>query len=368
MEIKNTVQGCERATEAQSKSCNFIDIMKFICAMLVIAIHVPPFSGMNWVLNFAVVNFAARIAVPFFFTASAYFVFKKAYKTQSGELDKGVIIRYVKKIFRLYVIWSVIYMPFAYCHMSESAETLKLHWFLRSYTVNFVFSASYGHLWYLNAVIFAYLFLFLMLAAKIKPAVIAAFSLTAYCVGLCTQSWFGLVEPLSLECPRLWSFFPVLQRIFVTARNGLCEGLLFVLVGMFFATHDIKLKMKTALICLVCSFLFFAAEVFILAKLAWIREYDMYLGLIPITFFLFYVSLNINIPDRAIYRKMRTLSALIYFSHMLAVELLMLVPCLRALPGGGLTQYLFTFLASLVFSAAVIRLSEHFKAPGLLYK
>ena len=85
------------------KKYNFIDIIKFLCAALVVTIHVPPLTSVNWMLNFAVVNFAARVAVPFFFISSSYFVFIKAYK-ENGELDKSVIGAYVKRIIRLYII------------------------------------------------------------------------------------------------------------------------------------------------------------------------------------------------------------------------------------------------------------------------
>ena len=45
-----------------------------------------------------------------------------------------------------------------------------------------------------------------------------------------------------------------------TARNGLFEGIPFMLIGVFFARREVKMKMKTAVLCLFGSLAFFAAE------------------------------------------------------------------------------------------------------------
>lgn len=59
---------------------NGIDIVKFICAFLVCIIHIPPFKidlfGFNN-FNFWLQNYLCRIAVPFYFTASGFLLFRK---------------------------------------------------------------------------------------------------------------------------------------------------------------------------------------------------------------------------------------------------------------------------------------------------
>lgn len=352
----------EGSGRAAAGSCNFIDILKFICAVLVVSIHVPPFSGVNWIVNFGLVNFAARIAVPFFFVSSAYFLFRKAFT--EGAFDSSVVIAYIKRILRIYVIWSLIYMPFSYIHMREAGLSAKC--FLAIYAKNFIFSSGYGHLWYLNAAGFAYIFLLIVLSLKIRLAFVACFACAMYLIGLCTQSWFGLIEPLR-RFPLLWDFLRSVKMLISTARNGLFEGLLFVLIGMFFARHEVKMKMKTAVLCLFGSLAFFAAEAFTLTRIGWAKEYDMYLGLVPTVFFLFCTALNIKLPDAPVYKKLRTLSSLIYFVHMLAAECLMLIPSL----GGELSapfQYLFVFCSSLLLSYIIMRASGRAAWLKCLYK
>ncbi len=342
---------------------NLLDAVKLVCALLVAAIHVPPLSSVNWVLNFGVVNCAARIAVPFFFVSSAYFVFLKAYDSKTCAIDKRAVLKYVLRILRLYAIWSVIYMPFAYIN-SGSTNFLK---FSPYYALGFFRGTSYGHLWYLGAVIYAYLILLALLSLRIKPRAIAGFSLTLYCLGVLTQSWYGLIEPLT-HYPQVHSALLFLKSVFGTARNGLCEGLLFIVMGMLFAVRPLKMTVKKSVMFLALYFILFGAEVFALTRLDWIREYDMYIGLIPTVFFLFYVSITVKLPDSPIYKKIRTLSSLIYYIHMIPAELLMIVPALESLPGGGLANYAFTVVFSFISAFLIIKLSRLFPKIRCLYK
>lgn len=53
---------------------NSIDIFRYICSVMVIAIHTAPFSDINEQLGYAFSQIIPRIAVPFFFAVSGYFL------------------------------------------------------------------------------------------------------------------------------------------------------------------------------------------------------------------------------------------------------------------------------------------------------
>lgn len=353
----------------RTQNLNFLDLVKFICAALVVAVHVPPLADTSTVLNFAVVNYAARVAVPMFFVSASYFVFLKAFDGSQKHfgINTDVLIKYAARIFRLYVIWTLIYLPFVYLYMYRSAG--EFHFFAFSKTVlkDFVFSSAYGHLWYLNAICQTYLLIVLMLKAKIKPPVIAAFAFIMYLLGLTTQSWYGLFEPI-LSTEPIQSVLILLKAIFKTARSALCEGLLFTLMGMFFAKYRISLKLKYAYVCFAVSAALYASEVLTLVKHDWIKEYDMFLGLIPTVFFMFYICINIKLPDSRIYIKLRNTSALIYFSHMLFAECLLLIPALSSVFPFSFTRYLFAYICSLLLSFAILKLSDVLPFMKKLYK
>lgn len=94
-----------------SKSYHAIDITKFICAMLVVTLHLvsyafadmavdgaPPTGNSNPVILFLFPLYYcfARIAVPFFFISSSYFLFKKI--KQNPENRKELIKKFCSKI------------------------------------------------------------------------------------------------------------------------------------------------------------------------------------------------------------------------------------------------------------------------------
>lgn len=80
-----------------------IDVFRYFCALMVVAIHVHPFTDVNSELGWFVVNVFPRIAVPYFFTIAGYFYFRKLEKGKDPV--KSNLIRLIK----VYSIWSLIY-------------------------------------------------------------------------------------------------------------------------------------------------------------------------------------------------------------------------------------------------------------------
>lgn len=96
--------------EAKNAQFACIDLMKFICAILVVTIHTSPFKNVSPLLDYGLTQYIARLAVPFFFVASGYFLFRK---TDYDNFDVNVPLTYAKRIFRLYLLWNAIYfVPF----------------------------------------------------------------------------------------------------------------------------------------------------------------------------------------------------------------------------------------------------------------
>ena len=64
-----------------SENYNAIDLVKFLCAIMVFTIHFPPFAVENstakQMLNFLLQNCLCRLAVPFYFIVSGFFLFRK---------------------------------------------------------------------------------------------------------------------------------------------------------------------------------------------------------------------------------------------------------------------------------------------------
>ena len=270
------------------KNYNGIDLIKFLCAILVFIIHIPPFQGevseFAKNVNFGLQHIACRVAVPFFFVSSGFFLFKKM---PLYELDKDIIKAYCYKLLRLLGVWHVL-----------------------------LFVGGMGHLWYLGATVIAIILLSLCFHFRIKLGYIYVIACVLYLIGLFGDSYYGIIAPLQ----RIAIFnllFKGYKLAFSTTRNGVFMGFIFVLMGATFSNRKIILRTRTALIGFVASMLCLFAEVFLLKYNDIPIDYNMYVFLLPATFFLFSFAISIELKDRPIYKHLRNIGMIVYFSHLL---------------------------------------------------
>lgn len=329
-----------------------VDLVKFICAFLILCIHWEPFTGISNALNSVTVNFLARLAVPFFFIASGFFAFGKI---DPERVDLLTVWKSVKKLLRLYLIWSVIYLPFTVAEIvgadnSKEALNILLTWFK-----NMIFSAGYGFLWYLPATAFAVFAVALMLKKRMSFRLIISVGIVLFAVGLLGQTYFGAIKPLS-SYENLWNFLKGTREVIVTTRNGLFEGLLFVALGAATAHKKNTHGLLQSSIGFMISLGFLFAESYCLSKLEWKLEYDMYLIMVPAAYFLFEIAVNVNYNKPKLSKYFRVYSTLFYLTHMLIVE------CALALNLQNRMNSLasFVLIAAITFAldTLIIKLSE----------
>lgn len=272
----------------ESKNYNGVDLVKFLCAIMVFIIHIPPFKGevlgLAKYVNFGLQHFVCRIAVPFYFVSSGFFLFKKMPRY---KLDKEIILSYCFRILRLLGTWHVL-----------------------------LFIGGTGHLWYLGATVIAIILLSLCLHFRIRLGCIYAIACVLYVIGLLGDSYYGVIAPLeNITIFRL--IFKGYALAFSTTRNGVFMGFIFILMGATLANCSVRLKIRAALIGFAVSMLFLFGEVFLLEYNDIPIEHNMYVFLLPATFFLFVVAVSTEIKDRPIYKHLRNIGIVIYFSHML---------------------------------------------------
>lgn len=92
-----------------------IDVFKMLCAILIVSIHIRPFLSFSKTLDFFEGDIVARIAVPFFYATSSFFFFGKILFSEQRKIIKCKenslrLIKYLKRILLLYIIWSGIYL------------------------------------------------------------------------------------------------------------------------------------------------------------------------------------------------------------------------------------------------------------------
>lgn len=279
---------------SRSQNYNVIDIVKLLCSIMVFTIHVPPIVapiGMNLTalenqINFWFQQCFCRIAVPFFFTASSFFLFAKM---SEDRIDIDRTKKYCFKLLRLLGIWSILPL------VGEGPQ-----------------------LWYLGGTVTAITFISLCLYFRVNDICLIVIACLLYGLGLLGDSYKGFVDWLveSINHPsasiieKTWSL--VSQR----SRNGLFMGTIFVLMGMYFAKGKIKTKLWPNIFGFVCSLSCLIIEAHLLNNYQLSADHNMYISLVPVTFYLFSLSCSIQLKDRPIYLKIRSIGLLVYFLHL----------------------------------------------------
>lgn len=295
-----------------------IDIVKIVCAFLIVFIHTSPLESVNGALNSFLVNCVCRVAVPFFFISSGFLLFGRA---GTVAPDGKTVSRYLKRILTLYLIWSAVYFPYTLLRMHwrrsvSGAVEVFLNWLK-----NMFFTAGYGLLWYLPSTIVAVAVVWFLLKRGLKTDTIVVIGAVLYCIGLCGQSYFGLVSMI----PFPDAFRRAVKTVFdfiVTTRNGLFEGVILIALGAKLSEKKDFGSLGKALTGFFVSALLFCGEFVAVSKLGWRLGFDMYIFIVPCAYFMLKTALcaKIEIRPKAL-EFLRPYSILIYFTHMIPIEL-----------------------------------------------
>lgn len=275
----------------QTKNFNGIDVVKFICSILVFMIHVPlihstfggELSALSNHINYGIQRSFTRVAVPFFFVSSGFFLFRK----MPDKLDVEIVKDYCFKLIRLLGVWSIL-----------------------------LFFGGITHLWYLGATVVAVVFLSICLHFNIKHKHLLLIALALYTVGLFGDSYFGFIKPFT-EGGITGILYDIYMFFLGSTRNGLFMGFMFVLIGFFFAKGKIHMKAWVSAVGFVLSTIGLIAEVFLLTYYKIPDDYNMYVFLVPAVLFLFSFASSLKLKDRPIYARLRSVGTLIYILHLL---------------------------------------------------
>lgn len=264
-----------------------LDDFKWIAALLVVANHTSPLESVNPTADFLLTRVFARVAVPFFFMVTGYFVLHAAIKEREGTRR---ILSVVKKTGVLYLGVTLLYLPVQlYKVMKEPLAPVKwAGWALRAV----FFDGTYYHLWYLPAAMLGLVLAYLLLRYAGRAAF--PFSLLLYAIGLLGDSYYGLAERL----PLLKEMYEGMFQLFSYTRNGLFLAPVFLILGYRLAvkrqeekvqdeSREAKRALRNSIVCLA----FMSAEGLLLHAYQIQRHDSMYLILPILCGYLFWYLL-----------------------------------------------------------------------------
>lgn len=274
---QNTVDfPCDR------KELGAFDWFRLAAAVLIITIHTTPLIQINEYADLLLTGVIARTAVPFFFAVSGYFT----PLSSTSELKKIYL-----KISAVYGIATAIYLPLG----TYSADIKAI-----------LFKGTYFHLWYFPAFVLGAAIVIFLKKLPMPAAFIIA--LLLYAVGLCGDSYYSLIFPIE----PFRNMYDVLFKIFSYTRNGFFIAPIFMLIGNALANKR-PIKQRIFIILgLIVSVIWLTAERFLLRKVAYVPRDNMFIFLIPTTFFLILLLASVKAKPRPFIRHM---SMWIYIIH-----------------------------------------------------
>lgn len=329
-----------------------IDIAKYASALLVLAIHTFPFAQISEKFNLFFISTICRLAVPFFFTASAFFFFRK-YRGQSFD-DPKPFYAFEWRIFKLYLVWTVIYLPYTIWNYSQAGGSVLFN--ILSYIRNFLLNGSYYHLWFLPALMIGMAIVYYSLSyLGTKKTIILC--LVLYLFGYVINVYGPLLEKI----PYVSMVYGFYIAAFSTARNGFFFAPVFLLLGLFFSNGRF-MKLKASSLGFTISFFLLILEVSLYYLYGILTDMScMFIFVIPCTFFLMNMLLKARIPDSPQFKILRKDSVIIYCS-----QILFAVPLQALFPEANLVVYFFTLGLCQLLAAVIVRLAQKWKFLNVL--
>ncbi len=341
-----------QAAAAAKKQYYGLDIAKAVMAVLIIGVHRSPFSGAFANLIFK--ETFGRLAVAVFFAAAGFIFFGKTLREKHGGFKR--LLRYLSRLALLYGAWSLLYLPAALYRFDTAANGVGR--FFLSYVKRCALDAPMIHLWYIPALAVAVSTVFLLLK-KLPPGAVFAAGAALYVCYTALEEFSVLTEKIPLAGQlALWlAAFPVRWLI-----NGIFVGFAFVSAGAFAASKEWKAGMGArgaAALLSVCALL---AEVFIVNRSGLASKPEHYLLFVPACLAVLLLASKADLKERRVYLKLREISVLLYFSHLLVItewyDLLFSGTRLAGAARTGAFFFAFTLAYSLLFSAAALLLEK----------
>lgn len=321
-----------------------IDIVKFICAFLVVAIHKKPFTSyydsneLYKYLDFGIANYLARIAVPFYFSAAGFLLFRKI---DFEKFDVTITKNYIFRNLRLLGIWVIL-----------------------------LFVGEDWQLWYMKGLIVAVCLLTVLLHKKVSLRRMTIIAVILYVIGLIGDSYYGLLNCLPAFKP--FNYIVKVFKALPTTRNGIFMGFPFLLLGGIIEKKQLPVKPGLTIFGFVISMILLFCETFFIEKMGFPRNYNMYVFLVPAVFFSLLFAVNTSASPRTIYKEMRCVGIVIYFSHLFVYWWIMkCFDVMNMLFGIGtynsLIAYFLTIIISTAFGVIIYELSQNRKCAFLRY-
>lgn len=283
-----------------------IDVLKLFFALCIVILHGHAYLWLPSSISFAIEKLVLRIAVPFFFVTSGFFWDRSVQKR--GRI---ALATYVRRLLYPLIVFETINILLqailAFVQGSLNAS------FLADALQHIVFY-PYGALWYVQASLIGAFLLYPFIVRKnLNLALLVGIIL--YSFALLCNNYFFLIQ----RFPIVSSFIQSYMSIFLSGRNGVFVGFLFLGLGAkCFEEYECgkgrSIKLQGLL--LLFTFSLYVLEVYLIKGRPFLDDGALYIThvvLLP-SLLMFCTTVELNISNGCS-RLLRNLSTGIYFQH-----------------------------------------------------
>jgi len=322
-----------------------IDVLRLAFTVAVVMIHTMAFQSINEDLRIATSMGICRIAVPFFFMVSGYFLYNRIKSKDEPKLT-------LKRLLILYVSWVLIEIVTLFPLVLTSLGAPLIIIIQR-----LLFIGITGSLWYISSLIIA-IFIIAPLLKRDKIFLLLLIGFVLYLFGITGDTYFRLFEKTMIN-----PLIKVYTSIFFLPQVGITESILFISLGAAVNKYKLNEKIKKSGLLSILSILLLLVEAFVLNKTGIAKDANMYLSAIIAAPLILIWALNYNKDISTKFsQSCRQYSLGIYCSHqIIMIWIAMFVPTLFA---NTMIRFIFTLSISIV----IISLLRKTKVKKVLLK
>lgn len=290
--------------EKRVERYDMINILRVVCAYLVIIVHLATFASVSQGLESIFSDFICRIAVPFFFITSGYFFYTNVNK-------EGYFQNYSKKLILIYIGITLTYL------VALIPASIYLNFINKGviYTIKAVLvNGVVESLWYFPALIISIVFVYFFIKRDLIKSLMII-SIILFFIGLSGDSYLELIKNTQLiKIVNVYNF------IFDSTRNGITFGVPFITIGALIKRYSINEKIKKPLMLLILFTVIYGVEVHYLLKSG---SHDIYFSLALVSPIIFIMALKSKVSiSNETSKCLKEMSLWIYAFHILLYELL----------------------------------------------
>lgn len=313
-----------------------LDILKFIMALLIVAIHSEAVN--DFPIVYEVTNPVIMSAVPMFFVISAFLLFRKIRQSQlSGQQERGILLHFTWRLFLLYSFWMVVQFPLV-IHTRHYLSMSFIE-FIYNFLLDIAFRSTFHGAWFFSAlVVGTWLIYFASKMLKDK---------TIWILPLFVALYIYHADELSVQYQTFWFWY---QENIINPQNSFLVSLFWISAGFILANPDIIEKIENLRNNYVMGGLF---------GIAWLLSImllDLRVIMVLPLFVLFY---NWNLESKPVYKMMRQSSILIFTLHFIFIGVFRMVCPNVELLQHGFFLYVILVLLCLLSSLVILKLKDY---------